>query len=141
MLSELDITESINFVYNDVAPVTPFVLNFPTSEPYEFLAFRSTITSAGAIVLPGINVLDENSNSIITMSIIPWQFAATTITTTTGQTPDVSVAALFGPNIGSFIPSGFHVFSGWQIIWVDFLGTPGVIFNGTFTFGIANFHD
>jgi len=138
MLSQLQTQEVINFQYNAVQPAAPFTLNFPTNEPYEFLAIRSTITAAGAIALPGLSVLDENSMLIAIMSIIPWQFAGTTVTATTGQTPDVSIAALFGPNIGSFIPSGFHVFSGWQLRWADFLATPGIIFTGNFTFGLAN---
>lgn len=138
MLSSLDIAETIIFDYNDVAPSAPFALEFPTNEPYEFIAIRSTITAAAAIVLPGLSVFDENSTLIAIMSIIPWQFANTTVTATTGQTPDLSVAALFAPNIGSFIPSGFHVFSGWQLLWADFLATPGVIFNGTFNFKLAS---
>lgn len=140
MLSDLETTNVINVPYSAVAPFgvnDVLTLDFPTTQGYEMVSIRSTIAAAAAIVLPGLAVFDDNGTFITTLSILPWQFAGTTITTTTGQTPDVSLAGLFGPNLGSYIMSGLHVFSGWQLLWGDFLLTPGVVFEGVISFSQA----
>lgn len=140
MLARLQTQEIIDISYADAVPTTPFILRFPTNEPYEMLAIKSRITAAGGIVLPGINLADANGNAVARIGIIPWQFMNTTVETTTGQTPDPSFTPLFANlNIGGFIPSGLHVFDGWSLQWADFLSTPGVTFDSVITFALAKF--
>jgi len=135
MLSARQSQQVITQRYMDTAPVTMARINLPNvGLPYRVDAINTSITSAAVVVLPALIFLDENLNTVTGASIIPWLFPNTTINSTVTQSPDVSLAGLFGPALGGFIVSGLHVFDGWFMQWGNFVGTPGVIFDGVITF-------
>lgn len=134
MLSDLITAESIEVFYSDVVPTTPVTLEFPSEVGYQLVSVTGIITSGAAICIPIMNILDDASNFIVNVGLIPWQFPATTVFRTITQAPNISTTALFGPAVSGFISSGLTVFNGWQIQFVDFIGTPGVSFDGALQF-------
>jgi hypothetical protein len=134
MLSDTKIQTAIEFQYSDVAPVSFFTLEFPDDGPWLMTSVECEITTAAAVGILSLSVHDDTGTFIVNVGLIPWQFAATTITRTITPAPDVSVTALFGPAISGYIPSGLTVFNGWQLLYFDFFGTPGVSYDGTIQF-------
>ncbi len=127
MLSDLDINNSIEIPYASGPP--PFLI-----QPFKFenkgtknLSWIKTVTTAGvAIIIPGLFIRNETGAVVFQIGIIPWQFAATTITTTTPQTPSPPLVTLFANNnISGFIPADFRIFDGWSIQFASFAGNPG----------------
>jgi len=134
MLSELGNAETLEIPYAGVVPVQPAQrFNLPRGIPYNFAFIVSTITAAGAVVLPGFTVADEAGTLIAIIAIVPFQFPGLTNTTTTMQAPNVPITAFFAPAILGMIPSNLHVFDGWSIQFTDFLQTPGVTIDAVFS--------
>jgi len=134
MLAALNIAETLEIPYSGVIPVTPVQrFNLRPGIAYNFAFIVSTITAAAAVVLPGFSVNDETGTLIATIAIVPFQFAGSTVSTTTMQPPSVPITAFFAPAILGMIPSNLHVFDGWTIQFTDFLATPGVTVDAVFT--------
>jgi len=129
MLSEQNIKTEISQFYSGVVPAITEPVNFPEKRPFLLNSVRSTITAAGAIVLPSLVFTDETGSLVATVPIVPWQFVGTTITANTNPAPDISLTSFFGPAISGFIPSEFWVLPEWSMTFVDFLSTPGVTFD------------
>ena len=130
MLSALQVDEQFELDFSGAVSLVE-TLEFPTDDPYEFSWLRSTWTAGPAILIPACTVRDEQSNLIVTIGLIPWQFAATTIERITVQTPHPTQTNLFGPALSGFIVSGLTVYNGWTLSFTDFLGGAGVTFFGT----------
>lgn len=133
MLSKLNIAETIEIPYATVIPSTSQTFDLQDGIPYRFSHVLTTITAGVGIVLPSLIIRDENANQILAITIIPFQFAGTTVSTTTMQTPEVPLTPFFGPAIAGFIPNDFYIFNGWEIQFADFLATPGVTLDSIIT--------
>lgn len=142
MLSDTDTVQEIIINYSGTTPApTPQTLVLP-SGPWRLSWIMRDITAAGAIVLPGLILADETGAQVFLFSILPWQFAGTTVINTISQTPDAVRAPLFAAEtLAGNIPGGLHAFNGWTILFSDFLGTPGVTFDITLQFSRPDFDD
>ena len=133
MLSRVPIAETIEVPYSTVVPATPLVFDLQSGIPHNVSHFSSRIVAAGAIVLSSLSIFNEVGAQVLTVTIIPFQFAGTTVDTTTMQTPEPANTPFFGPALAGFMPKEFHIFNGWSVVFLDFLATPGVSFDGIFT--------
>ncbi len=127
MLSDLEINNAIEIPYASGAPpffIQPFI--FEKGGTKNLAWIKSVITAGVAIIIPAFFIRNETGAVVFQVGIIPWQFAATTITTTTGQTPSPPLVSLFGNNnISGFIPADFRIFDGWSISFASFASNPG----------------
>ena len=129
MLSDIEITETIEVPYSGTGGAYPLItFSLPTNEPFLLTTIAHTITAGAAILLSNFQVRNELGVSVIFISIIPWQFAGTTINSVTMQTPNPNNTPLFASQILSgFIPKDLHVFNGWTIQYTTFGQDPGEV--------------
>lgn len=127
MLSNIHIPETIEVPYSGAGGAYPIVtFTLPFNEPFLLSTIAHTITAGAATLISSFNVRDETGTSVIFISIIPWQFAGTTISSVTMQTPNPNNTPLFASQILSgFIPKDVHVFNGWSIQFNTFVQDPG----------------